>query len=95
MFMSNDNQELEPVDIKALMAEYAELSFADLVLEVKDLKTALENEKKAKESMAFHRQKAEEELAKLTGRINSSVAILSGEADICIDCEAVKRDKED
>jgi hypothetical protein len=45
--------------------------------------------------MAFHRQKAEEELAKLTGRINSSVAILNGEADICIDCEAVKKDKED
>jgi uncharacterized FlaG/YvyC family protein len=95
MLMSDSNQELEPVDVKELMAEYAEMSFADLVLEVKDLKVALEAEKKAKEAATFHRNKAEEELAKLTGRINSSMAILNGEADICIDCEAVKKDKED
>ena len=33
MFMSDDNRELEPVDVKELMAEFAEMSFADLVLE--------------------------------------------------------------
>ncbi len=90
MFMSDDKQELEPVDVKELMAEFAEMSFADLVLEVKDLRDALEMEKKAHHASQFHRTKAEEELEKLTGRINSSVAILNGEADICIDCDAVK-----
>ena len=97
MFMSDSNQELEPVDVKELMAEFAEMSFADLVLEVKDLRDALELEKKAHQACQFNRTKAEEELAKVKGRINSATTILNGEADICIDCEAVKKhtDKED
>lgn len=90
MFMSDDNRELEPVDVKELMAEFAEMSFADLVLEVKDLRDALEAEKKAHHASQFNRTKAEEELEKLKGRINSATTVLNGEADICIDCEAVK-----
>lgn len=90
MYMSDDNKELEPVDIGEMMAEFADMSFSDLILEVKDLRDQLEAEKKAHHASQFNRTKAEEELEKLKGRINSSVAILNGEADICIDCDAVK-----
>ena len=73
MFMSSDNdQELEPIDVKALMAEYAEMSFADLVLEVKDLKDALEREKTAHSYDERLLRKAEEELNTLRGRIAAS-----------------------
>ena len=94
MFMNDKTEELEPVDIKALMAEYAEMSFTDLIMEVKELQDRLEAEKKSHAACAFGRKKAEEELEKLTGRINSVTTILNGEADICIDCEAVKEHKE-
>ena len=83
-------EELEPIDVKALMAEYAEMSFADLVLEMKDAKDALELEKKAHSYDERLLRKAEEELELLRGRIDASTKILNGEADICIDCDAVK-----
>lgn len=96
MFMSSNNdQELEPIDVKALMAEYAEMSFADLVLEVKDLKDALEREKTAHSYDERLLRKAEEELNTLRGRIAASTTILSGEADICIDCKAVEKHTEE
>lgn len=86
--------ELAPVDVKALMAEYAEMSFADLVLEMKDAKDALEHEKKAHSYDERLLRKAEEELTLLRGRIGASTKILNGDADICIDCSAVKEPEE-
>ena len=82
-------EDLEPIDVPKLMAEYAEMSFADLVLEVKDLKDALELEKKAHSYDERLLRIAEEELEKLRGRIAASTTILNGEADVCIDCAAV------
>ena len=91
-------EELEPIDVKALMAEYAEMSFADLVLEMKDAKDALELEKKAHSYDERLLRIAEEELTtlkgriqleKLRGRIAASTTILNGDADVCIDCAAV------
>ena len=90
---NKDTDELEPVDVKALMAEYAEMSFADLVLEVKDLKDALEHEKKAHSYDERQLRKTEEELNTLRGRIKASTVILNGDADVCIDCAAVKDDE--
>jgi len=92
---STHTDELEPVDVKALMAEYAEMSFADLIMELKDLKDALEQEKKSKEAMAFHRNKAEEELETLRGRISAARKIMNGDADVCIDCAAVTNKEKD
>ena len=89
----DNDQELEPIDVKALMAEYAEMSFADLVLEVKDLKDALEHEKKAHSYDERQLRKTEEELNTLRGRIKASTVILNGDADVCIDCAAVKDDE--
>ena len=94
MFMTDNTQELEPIDIKTLMAEFAEMSFADVVLEMKDLRDRLEAEKKSLAACQFARKKAEDQIEVLTGRINSVTTILNREADICIDCEAVKEHKE-
>ena len=82
--------ELEPIDVKALMAEYAEMSFTDLIMEVKDMQDKLEAEKKSLAACAFGRKKAEDELELLRGRVSASTKILNGGADICIDCEATK-----
>lgn len=86
--------DLEPIDVKALMAEYAEMSFADLVLEVKDLKNALELEKKAHSYDERLLRIAEEELTTLKGRIEAAGVILAGNADVCIDCAAVNKSDE-
>jgi len=87
-------EELEPIDVTALMAEYAEMSFADLVLEMKDAKDALELEKKAHSYDERLLRIAEEELTTLKGRIQAAGVILAGEADVCIDCAAVKKTEE-
>lgn len=86
--------DLEPIDVPKLMAEYAEMSFADLVLEVKDLKDALELEKKAHSYDERLLRIAEEELTTLKGRIEAAGVILAGNADVCIDCAAVKKSDE-
>jgi hypothetical protein len=87
---STHTDELEPVDVKALMAEYAEMSFADLIMEVKDLKDALEREKTAHSYDERLLRKADEELNTLRGRIQAASVIMNGDADVCIDCAAVK-----
>ena len=82
-------EDLEPIDVPKLMAEYAEMSFADLVLEVKDLKDALELEKKAHSYDERLLRMANEELETLRGRISAAGVILAGDADQCIECAAV------
>lgn len=82
-------EDLEAIDVNTLMAEYAEMSFADLVLEVKDLKDSLEHEKKAHSYDERLLRKAEEELTTLKGRIEAAGVILAGNADVCIDCAAI------
>ena len=91
---TQNTEELEPIDVKALMAEYAEMSFADLVLEMKDAKDALELEKKAHSYDERLLRKAEEELNTLRGRIKAASVIINGDADICIDCAAVTKTDE-
>jgi hypothetical protein len=81
-------EELEPIDVNA------EMSFADLVLEMKDAKDALELEKKAHSYDERLLRIAEEELTTLKGRIQAAGVILAGEADVCIDCAAVKKTEE-
>lgn len=93
MFMNDETNKTE-INVKELLEEFADFTFTDLVLEIHDLREKFENEQKAHHASQFNRQKAEDEVEVLTGRINSVTTILNGEADICIDCEAVKEHKE-
>ena len=91
----NDNtpseNNLEPVDIGKLFEEFGDNSVAELMLTIKELRSALDQEKKAHSFDERQLRLAEEELELLKGRINTSITVLSGESDICIDCEAVKK----
>ena len=94
--MTDQLEKLEPVPISQLLKEYSEFTLAELVLEIKEGKEALEAEKKQHAATTFARTKAEQLLETLEGRIKTASAVLSGESDICIGCEAVKdQDEED
>lgn len=85
---------LEPVNIAKVLEEFSDHTIAELALTIKDLRKELEHEKKAHSFDERQVILANEEIEKLTGRINSAATILNGEADICIECEAVKELKE-
>ena len=87
--------ELEPVNIAKALEEFSDHTIAELVLTIKDLRNELEQERKAHSYDERQIILANEEIEKLKGRINSAATILNGEADICIDCEAVKELKEE
>lgn len=90
-----EEHDLEPVDIEKIFLEFSDHSLAELMLTIKDLREQRDHEQKVNAAKEFKLQKAEEELETLRGRINTSTAILQGESDICIDCEAVKDKDED
>jgi len=96
MFMNDKSDDLEPLNVEKLMAQFSDFTIAELVLEIKELREKLEQEKKVCAAKEFKLQKTEEELETLSGRINTSITVLNGDSDICIDCEAVKEpDKEE
>ncbi|MGI9571094.1 MAG: hypothetical protein ACR2PH_15475 [Desulfobulbia bacterium] len=93
--MNDDTQEaLEPVNVEKLFTEFSDHSVAELMVTIQELRDKVEHEQKLNAAKEFKLQKAEEELALLNGRINSVTTILEGDADICIDCEAVKEQKD-
>ena len=81
-------------DIRNLLEEFSDFSLAELVLEIKELRDNLEQEKKSHAADEFARTKAEEKIAVLEGRIKAAATILNGEADVCIDCAAVNEMKD-
>jgi hypothetical protein len=85
---------LEPVNVEKLMANFSDYTIAELVLEIKQLREKVEYEQKVVAAKEFKLTKAEEQLELLKGRINTTITVLNGESDICLDCEAVK-EKED
>lgn len=91
----NDTNDLEPVDVEKLLANFSDYTIAELVMEIKQLRSDLEQEKKVVAAKDFKLKNTEEELTKLKGRINTATAVLSGDSDICIDCEAVAEHTDD
>lgn len=89
--MNTENPDaLEPLNVEELMAQFSDFTIAELILEIKELREAIEQEKKVSAAKEFKLQKAEELIEVLEGRINTVTTVLSGESDICIDCDAVK-----
>ena len=89
--MNTENPDaLEPLNVEELMAQFSDFTIAELILEIKELREAIEQEKKISAAKEFKLQKAEELIGILEGRINTVTTVLSGESDICIDCDAVK-----
>ena len=87
-------ESLEPVNVEKLMANFSDYTIAELVLEIKQLREKVDYEQKVVAAKEFKLTKAEEQVKLLQGRINSIMPILNGEADICIDCEAVKEEED-
>jgi hypothetical protein len=79
MFMNDKSDDLEPLNVEKLMAQFSDFTIAELVLEIKELREALEQEKKVSAAKEFKCQKAELELEELTTRINTARANLRGD----------------
>jgi len=93
--MNDDTQEtLEPVDMEKLFVEFSDTSIAELMMIVRELREKIAHEQKISAAKEFKLTKAEELIETLEGRINSVTTILEGDADICIDCDAVKEHKD-
>jgi hypothetical protein len=92
----NDSKldQLDPVNVETLFEEFADTPLAELLLIIKDLREKAEYEQKLREAKDFKLTKAEEQLEILEGRINTSITVLGGESDICLDCEAVKEEED-
>ena len=78
---------LEPVNVEKLMAHFSDFTIAELVIEISELRTALEQEKKLTAAKQFKCERAEKELEELTTRINTARAHLRGDADTAEDTE--------
>lgn len=93
--MTDQHEILEPVDVEKLLANFSDYTIAELVMEIKQLREDLAQEKKVTAAKEFKLAKTEKELETLQGRINTASTVLSGESDICIDCEEIKERDED
>lgn len=77
--MSDHNsEELEPVQVDELLKEFSDHTIAELVLEIKEGKEALEQEKKAHAVDEFIRNKLQVECDELNERIHKAELALSG-----------------
>ena len=83
------DETLEPVDVEKLLANFSDYTIAELVMEIKQLREELAQEKKVVAAKEFKLTKTEEQLELLKGRINTTITVLSGESDVCIDCEEI------
>lgn len=72
------NKPLEPVPVEKLFADFADFTIAELILEIKEGRAALEIEKKALANSDFHRTKAEMECEDLKAKILAAEMALSG-----------------
>ena len=72
------NDQLEPVPVGKLLKEFSDYTLAELVLEIKEGREALEQEKKQHAATTFARAKAETRVEDLEGRINTCLHALNG-----------------
>ena len=79
----NDNtfDDLEPVSPEKLFADFADFTIAELILEIKEGREALEKEKKAHAVDEFRRGKLEIECEDLRARIQGAELALSGKEE--------------
>ena len=73
--------ELEPVSTEKLLSEFSDFTIAELVLEITELREAVELEKKISAAKQFKCERVEKELEELTTRINTARAHLRGDAE--------------
>jgi len=93
--MTDQYEVLEPVNVEKLFSEFSDHSIAELMLTISELREKLAHEQKLNAAKEYKLAKVEEELETLQGRINTVNTVLSGESDICIDCEEIKGQDED
>lgn len=74
-------EDLEPVSTEKLFADFADFTIAELILEIKEGRNALEQEKKAHAVDEFARGKLKEECDNLRARINKAELALSGQTE--------------
>lgn len=74
-------ENLEPVCIEKLLAEYSDYTIAELVLKIKESEKALEKEKKRHAVDEFARAKAETKCVDLSIKIQKAELALSGKEE--------------
>ena len=79
--MNTTSDVLDPVNVEKLIAHFSDYTIAELVLEIKELREALEQEKKLSAAKQFKCERAEKELEELTTRINTARAHLRGDVE--------------
>ena len=81
--MSNDKtfDDLAPVSAEKLFMDFADFTIAELILEIKEGRDALEQEKKAHAVDEFARGKLEIKCKDLEARINKAELALSGQEE--------------
>jgi len=79
--------ELEPIPTEKLLAEFSDFTIAELVVEIKELREALELEKKINAAKQFKCEKAELEIEELTTRINNATLALNGDKKAEVETE--------
>ncbi len=80
-YMNNQfSENLEPVPIEKLLAEYSDFTIAELILKIKEGEEALEKEKKRHAVDEFARAKAETKCDELSTKIQTAeLALLDKE----------------
>jgi hypothetical protein len=73
-----DDNTVEPVDVQSLFTEFSDYSLAELMVIIKELRQALDHEKKVHSYDELKLQKAEEQIELLTTRINTATHALNG-----------------
>ena len=79
--MNDETDELQPLAVEKLLGEFSDFTIAELVLEVKELREALGQEKKVSAAKQYKCERAEKELEELTTRINTARSHLRGDAE--------------
>ena len=74
--MNDTTDNLEPLNVEKLMAQFSDFTIAELVLEIKEGREKLDHEQKLCAAKEFKVQKLELEVEKLTTRINNATEAL-------------------
>ncbi len=80
--MNTTSDDLDPVNVEKLMVHFSDYTIAELVLEINELRTSLEQEKKLTAAKQFKCERVEKELEELTTRINTARSHLRGDPEI-------------
>jgi DNA integrity scanning protein DisA with diadenylate cyclase activity len=79
--MNTTSDDLAPVNVEKLMTHFSDYTIAELVIEISELRTALEQEKKLTAAKQFKCERVEKELEELTTRINTARSHLRGDPE--------------